>query len=326
MAPPLRAAGEADTLPGSQGAASVYLRQDQERHGRGRFRAPPIRFGLRVAGQGRHLDVMLQTLPPERRLREPIFNIPAVVVVSIGLVFAAHALRSVLSDETDLRLLLDLAFVPAQWTIAWNPAKFQEILRRIGEGGSQPDAALRLALAQYVLRGEPRYWTVLTYALLHGSWAHVLLNSLWLAAFGTPVARRCGWLRFAVLALAAALGGAAAHWLGNPDSVMPMVGASAAVSGMMAAAARFIFGGGQHGWTGRHDQPRLSLLGLLANPRAALFIGIWFVVNLLFGIVATPLGITDASIAWEAHIGGFLVGLLLFPLVDRLGAVRSRPT
>lgn len=252
---------------------------------------------------------------------------PAVVVASIGLVLVAHALRSVLSDETDLRLLLDLAFIPAQWTVAWDPAKLPDILQRIGEDGSQSDAPLRLALAQYVLGDRAlRYWTAVTYAVLHGSWGHVVLNSLWLAAFGTPVARRCGGLRFVALALAAAVGGAAAHWLAHPHSVMPMVGASAAVSGMMAAAARFMFGSGrQPSWTAAHDQPRLSLLGLLANPRAALFVGIWFVVNLLFGIVAAPLGITDASIAWEAHIGGFLVGLLLFPLIDR-GSVRARMT
>jgi membrane associated rhomboid family serine protease len=148
-----------------------------------------------------------------------------------------------------------------------------------------------------------------------------------LAAFGTPVARRCGGLRFLALALAAAVGGAAAHWLAHPYSVMPMVGASAAVSGMMAAAARFMFGGGlRSGWTGDFDQPRSSLIGLLANSRAALFVGLWFAVNLLFGIVAAPLGITDASIAWEAHIGGFLVGLLLFPLIDPPGGVRTRVT
>ena len=289
--------------------------------------AIPIPFDLRATGHGRHVGVMLQTLPPDRRLREPIFNIPAVVLASIGLVLAAHGLRSALSDETDLRLLLDLAFIPGQWTTAWDLATPQEILDHVGKDASQPDAPLRLALAQYVLRdGAARYWTAVTYAVLHGSWGHVVLNSLWLAAFGTPVARRCGGLRFVALAVAAAVGGAAAHWLAHPYSVMPMVGASAAVSGMMAAAARFMFGGGQAGWTGAVDQPRLSLLGLLANPRAALFVGIWFVVNLLFGIVATPLGITDATIAWEAHVGGFLAGLLLFPLIDRHGNVRARAT
>jgi membrane associated rhomboid family serine protease len=72
--------------------------------------------------------------------------------------------------------------------------------------------------------------------------------------------------------------------------------------------------------------PRLSLLGVAKNSRAALFLGVWFATNLLFGAVAGPLGITDASIAWEAHIGGFLVGLLIFPLVDRFEPVRFQAT
>jgi len=55
---------------------------------------------------------------------------------------------------------------------------------------------------------------------------------------------------------------------------------------------------------------------LLRNRTAALFLGVWFGTNLLFGLLARPLGVTDASIAWEAHIGGFLVGLFLFPLLE----------
>jgi membrane associated rhomboid family serine protease len=97
-----------------------------------------------------------------------------------------------------------------------------------------------------------------------------------------------------------------------------MIGASAAVSGMMAAAARFMFAPAseRHGFDHSHLGPRQSLPDLVGNSRAALFIGLWFATNLLFGIAAAPLGIVDASIAWEAHIGGFLVGLLLFPLLD----------
>ena len=222
------------------------------------------------------LALMLQSVPPGKRLREPIFNIPTVVVAMIGLVLAAHAVRSLLSDESDFQLLLDFAFIPAQWTIAWDPSKLAEILRRVAEDGSGADAPIRVALAQYVLgTGELRYWTVLSYAVLHGSWGHVGLNSLWLAAFGTPVARRCGWLRFVALAAAAAVGGAAAHWLAHPDSVMPVVGASAAVSGMMAAAARFMFGGSResfqaHGWSAGHDQPRLSLSSRTGALRSSL--------------------------------------------------------
>jgi membrane associated rhomboid family serine protease len=275
---------------------------------------------------------MLQALPPRHPTREPIFNLPSVVIVMIGVLVAVHGLRSVLSDEADFRLLLDFAFIPAQWTVAFDPTRTAEILAGMAGTGSDPDTAARLAFARYLLADpQPPYWSILTYALLHGSWPHVLLNSVWLAAFGTPVARRCGTVRFLALSAAAAVGGALAHLLGNGTSLMPMIGASAAVSGMMAAAARFVFSGeraiGQSAWGGQPEgQPRLSLLGLARNSRAALFIGIWFATNLLFGIAAAPLGILDASIAWEAHIGGFVVGLLLFPFLDRSEPIRFQAT
>ncbi len=276
---------------------------------------------------------MLRALPPQNPSREPVFNIPAVVAATIGVLALVHLLRSVLSDGADLRLLLDLAFVPARWAVAWDPAKAAEIMASIGQDGSGPETATRLAFARYVLgKADPPYWTVLTYALLHGSWAHILLNSVWLAAFGTPVARRCGPMRFLALALASAVGGAAAHFVVHATSVMPMIGASAAVSGLMGAATRFVFAGaprrlGPGAWPGQHaPPPRLSLWEVVKNSRAALFVGVWFVTNLLFGLFATPLGITDASIAWEAHVGGFLVGLLIFPLVDRSEPIRYQAT
>jgi membrane associated rhomboid family serine protease len=274
---------------------------------------------------------MLRALPPQIPPREPIFNIPAVVAVTIGVLVLAHASRSLLSYGADMRLLLDLAFIPARWAIAWDPAKAAAVMAAAAEEGTGREIAMRMAFAGYVIgQSEPPYWTVLTYALLHGSWAHVLLNSVWLAAFGTPVARRCGAMRFLVLGLASALGGAAAHFLVDPLSVVPTIGASAAVSGLMGAAARFVFGTGigrlgRSDWN-QHTHPRLSLLGVVRNSRAALFLGLWFVTNLLFGIIAAPLGITDASIAWEAHMGAFLVGLLIFPLLDRAEPIRFRAT
>jgi membrane associated rhomboid family serine protease len=57
---------------------------------------------------------------------------------------------------------------------------------------------------------------------------------------------------------------------------------------------------------------------MLTDRRVLLFLAVWFGTNYLFAVLARPLGITDASIAWEAHIGGFLVGLLLFPWLDPL--------
>ena len=255
------------------------------------------------------------------RSREPVFNMPRAVTASIVALLALHGLRAgVLSDDGDLQLLLELALVPARWTLAFDPARAAEIVGEASTAGG-PDEGALAALARYlVAEAEPKWWSALTYGALHGSWAHVGLNAVWLAAFGTPVARRLGSARFLGLAALAVLGGGIAHAVIHPLSVAPLIGASAGVSGLMAAAARFVFAPRGPMLRGSADRmphvPAQSLLALLANRRAALFLGVWFITNLLFGVLATPLGVVEASIAWEAHCGGFLVGLLLFPWFD----------
>jgi membrane associated rhomboid family serine protease len=62
---------------------------------------------------------------------------------------------------------------------------------------------------------------------------------------------------------------------------------------------------------------------MLRNRQVLIFLGIWFAANYVFAFVQ-PLGLMDASIAWEAHIGGFLAGLVVFPLLDPLPARPSR--
>jgi membrane associated rhomboid family serine protease len=247
------------------------------------------------------------------------------VTATIALLVIVHAIRSTLiGPGSDLELLLELAVVPARWTAAWDPTQVDAILREAGSGLSAREAAMRGALARYVLSdGGTRPWTALTYAFLHGSCAHVLLNGVWLAAFGTPVARRCGASRFLLLGALSAIGGALAHVVVNPTSIAPMVGASAAISGWMAAAARFVFASDRDLLRGlrapreAHERPRQTIPELFRNRAAAMFLVMWFASNLVFGFAAAPLGITDASVAWEAHIGGFLAGLMIFPWLDR---------
>jgi membrane associated rhomboid family serine protease len=268
---------------------------------------------------------MMQAEAPRRPVREPVFNLPGAVLVVLVVLAAVHLVRTlVLSDETDLELLLDFAAVPARWTVALDPSRAGEVLSAAGGNGAEE--SLPSVLARYVLAGDAHPWTALTYALLHGSWTHLLLNGVWFAAFATPVARRLGTLRLLALSLACAVAGALAHALMHPLSVLPMIGASAVVSGMMAAATRFIFAPPPaFSWvpTAPHARPRQSLTELAANPRAALFLGVWFLTNLGFGIFAAPLGVVDAGIAWEAHIGGFVAGLLLLPALDRVPAGRA---
>jgi membrane associated rhomboid family serine protease len=260
-----------------------------------------------------------------RPAREPIFNLPAAVVVAVLGLLGVHAVRVWLLDgEIDVRLLFDTAMIPARWTEAYAGVSPERIAAAIAASGDR----IQLELAPYVLGDGGKPWTGISYALLHGSWTHVLMNCLWLAAFGTPVARRCGGVRFFVIFLVTALAGAVAHALLHPYQTIPMIGASAAVSGMMACAAWFMFAPRVWLLEGRpaevHERPRETLLEIVRNRRVLIFLAVWLATNFFSGILAQPLGVTDASIAWEAHVGGFLAGLLIFPFLDPIDPRAAR--
>ena len=262
--------------------------------------------------------------PSPRPAREPIFNLPFVVLASILVLVGIQLVRDVaLSDVGDLQFILDWAVVPARWAVAYGGARPEDILAGVAGSSANGDPSFQLEVARYILaEGGAKPWTAVTYAFLHGSWTHVVLNCVWLAAFGTPVARRCGAWRFLVLGLASAVGGALAHVLIYPYQVLPLVGASAGISGMMAAAAWFMFAPAPWLLEGRladpHERPREALVDIVRNQRVLIFLAVWLGSNFLSSVLAQPLGLTDASIAWEAHVGGFLVGLVLFPFLDPL--------
>ncbi len=101
------------------------------------------------------------------------------------------------------------------------------------------------------------------------------------------------------------------HYLTHMTDLQPVVGASAAVSGVMAAAVRFVFHPGAPlgeslGFAQRADedlayrQPALPLRKMLSNRGAISFLFFWFLANFLFGTISVPLGVTHATVAWEA--------------------------
>lgn len=266
-----------------------------------------------------------------RQGRVPVFNLPGIVTISIAVLAAIHLVRTVLPDEIDLSVLLNLAFIPARWTASFDPSTAAAIIGAAGEGAGGPElASARQEFARYLVTDPSAMpWTGASYALLHGSWMHLIFNVVWLAAFGAPVARRYGALRYAILALAGIVAGAVLHLLIDPYSLMPLVGASAGISALMAAAARFVFqppppfeAGAP--WQLPPRPPLQTIPELMRNRTAVLFLGIWFVTNLLFGVLALPLGGGEGPIAWDAHLGGFAAGFFLLPLMER-GSLRNRP-
>ena len=262
------------------------------------------------------------------RAREPILNLPAVISLCLLALIGIHAVRMLLSDESDFMLIIDWSVIPARWSVASGSVQVEDVMNALREGVPEDTVTPLMALVQYVLEGgEANPWTAVSYAFLHGSWAHVVINSVWLAAFGTPIVRRCGAGRFFILSAAAAIAGAVLYAIMNPLQVLPMIGASGAVSGLMAAASWFMFAPASWHWEGRltqpHERPRETPAHMIRNRQVLIFLGIWFAANYVFAFVQ-PLGMTDASIAWEAHLGGFLAGLLVFPLIDPLPARSKR--
>ena len=258
-----------------------------------------------------------------------MFNLPGIVVACCVVLIGIHALRAIVSVETDNQIVADLAFMPARVSIALHLASDQITAAYNATVDHNPLMAAQIDFL--VGDGHPRWWTFLTYALLHGSWAHVGFNCVWLVAFGSAVARRFTSVRFLLLMVVAAVAGALLDYAANVASFQIVIGASAAVSGAMGAATRFVFRPSDEPTrifdrARLHEafrQPALTLRQTFETKTALVFIIFWFVTNLLFGYFPALGGMGDSPIAWQAHIGGFLVGLLLFPLFE--GGTISTP-
>jgi membrane associated rhomboid family serine protease len=182
--------------------------------------------------------------------------------------------------------LMSAAFVPA----------------RLWEGGSLSAAALPEALSSGLVS-----------MFLHGGWGHILGNMLFLWVFGDNVEDRLGHVRYLIFYLLAGYVATFAHAAFSPQSTVPAIGASGAISGVLGA---YLF---------LHPRARIvTMVWILFFIRfvqipAIVFLPIWFLLQLFSGV--SSLNVTEGAaggVAWWAHIGGFVAGpVLLFVLGGR---------
>ena len=137
----------------------------------------------------------------------------------------------------------------------------------------------RLWLAVSPAASVPNPVTYFSYSFIHANLLHIGLNLAWLLPFGTALARRFGAVRYTAFMLVTSAAGALAYLVSNPEQMAPMIGASAAISGAMAAAMRFVFQqGGLLGLSGdadAHRVPARPLLATLTDIRFLMFLVVW---------------------------------------------------
>ena len=226
---------------------------------------------------------------------EPVVNAPLVVVVLLAVLVGIHVMRMLIGYELDQELVVQLAFFPI----------------RFSEAGAQLPGGYLVAATSLV-----------THALLHADWLHLILNGAWLLGLWLVdcAQNQANGLPVLLVMLSAAIG-ALTYLAVNGFERAAVIGASGAVSGLMGASFRLIFTGFDLGGMAAlqhypHLVPRLPLMVVLRDTRVLAAIAVWVGVNLLFGYVFPGL-LSSGGIAWEAHLGGFFAGFLMFGLFDR---------
>ncbi len=152
---------------------------------------------------------------------------------------------------------------------------------------------------------------LLTHMLLHAGLMHLLFNSLWLVVFGSPLARRLDspWRFLLLFALSGVAGGLFYSAFHASDPTI-LVGASGGVTGLLGALVRFAFQNPARGAVMRRRVP-------LFDRSVLVWSAVVIAMNASVAVIGPGFGAEGVDVAWQAHVGGYLFGLLAFPLFDR---------
>ncbi|HJT44058.1 MAG TPA: rhomboid family intramembrane serine protease [Rhizomicrobium sp.] len=227
----------------------------------------------------------LQSHPP----RQPIFRAPSVVLWLMAALAALHLARVTRPGDQPHTIVYEFGLFPLRYSRAF-------LESHMANPGTLWERAVPF----------------ISYMGLHNDWTHLVINCFWLLAFGPIVARRFGGALFLAFFAVCGVIGAATYLAFNWASPVPVVGASGAISGLMAAALRML--PGQAPWALPGETP----LAPIFSRQILIFTALWAALNLLTGLTGLGMGGEDGLIAWQAHLGGFAAGLLLSSPFDRL--------
>jgi membrane associated rhomboid family serine protease len=206
---------------------------------------------------------------------EPAFRVPVSVAVLIAVLVLAHVARALLPPDASERVLVQYGFIP-----------------------------LRLSYSAGIHGVLDQALPFVSYIFLHGDITHLVMNCLWLLAFGPIVARRFGPVVFLLFFLVCGIAAAGSYLALDWRSPVPVIGASGSISGLMAAAIRLLR------VPVRDWDVQLGPAPIFSRP-VVVFSLLWVAVNLAFGPTGLTIAGETGQLAWQAQLGGYFVGLLL---------------
>lgn len=162
----------------------------------------------------------------------------------------------------------------------------------------------------------PPLLTLFTSLFLHGGWMHVIGNLWFLLIFGDNVEDRFGHIGYVLMYLVCGLAAGILHIVSDANSLLPTIGASGAIAGVMGAYL-FLYP--------KAVVMTLVPLGIFTRLMpipAPIFLGIWFLIQIISGVFTEQGG---GGVAWWAHIGGFAAGLAMTAGMRRIGALNPPP-
>ena len=237
--------------------------------------------------------------------RTPVVNYAILALTSLAF------LSQLMTPEDGPSLVERFGMIPQRVSEPAEPVAIPDVtLMQTGEGVREVVRYREAAEA-----AVPPWATLVTCVFLHGGWMHFLGNMWFLWIFGDNVEDRFGRLGYLVLYLGCGALASLSHYVTDPMSPVPTIGASGAIAGVM----------GSYLVSYPHSRV-LSLipLGFIFTTfvvPAPLFLGVWFLIQLYNGSQAV--GVETAGVAWWAHIGGFAVGAALTVLGGRTGLIRD---
>jgi membrane associated rhomboid family serine protease len=170
---------------------------------------------------------------------------------------------------------------------------------------------------------SPIWLTLFTSMFMHGGWLHIGGNMLFLFIFGDNIEKAYGHIKYVVFYLICGIIAGLAHVLSQPDSIIPSLGASGAISGVLAAYLVL--------FPTNRVKVLLTLGVILLRPvmvPAVVMIGLWALLQFVNGLGAIAVSEQTSGVAYWAHIGGFIAGLVITflakPFLDRETAAVSR--